>query len=154
MCRLRHSELVNAAHILPDGHPRGFPIVPNGLAMCKLHHAAFDVQILGVRPDLTIELRKDVLRETDGPMLMHRNERRCRSRPSLVFQGTAALPGEPATEVLILARHFRSSDHAFLDNLKKTFGTEQVESWKGGLEGRRKPGKKSGKPIWRGALTA
>lgn len=71
VCRLKHSELLDAAHILPDGHPRGFPIVPNGLAMCKLHHAAFDAQILGVRPDLAIEIREDVLQETDGPMLVH-----------------------------------------------------------------------------------
>src|SRR5207249_358465 len=67
--QLRHEELLDAAHILPDGHPRGEPVVPNGLALCKLHHAAFDRHVLGVRPDLTVELRPDVLREPDGPML-------------------------------------------------------------------------------------
>jgi len=71
VCRLRHEELLDAAHILPDGHPRGAPVVPNGLALCKLHHAAFDRFILGVRPDLTVEIRDDVLREPDGPMLRH-----------------------------------------------------------------------------------
>lgn len=71
VCRLRHEELLDAAHILPDGHPRGAPVVPNGLALCKLHHAAFDRFILGVRPDLTVEIRADVLREPDGPMLRH-----------------------------------------------------------------------------------
>src|SRR5881628_2358670 len=35
ICRLRHEELLDAAHILPDGHPRGEPVVPNGLALCK-----------------------------------------------------------------------------------------------------------------------
>jgi len=69
VCRLRHTELLDAAHILPDGHPMGEPIVPNGLALCKLHHAAFDSHMLGVRPDLTIELRRDILDEADGPML-------------------------------------------------------------------------------------
>lgn len=69
VCRLRHTELLDAAHILPDGHPRGEPIVPNGLALCKLHHAAFDSNILGVRPDLVIEVRSDILEEADGPML-------------------------------------------------------------------------------------
>jgi putative restriction endonuclease len=63
VCRLRHRELLDAAHILPDGHPEGLPVVPNGLAMCKLHHAAFDGHILGVRPDLKIEIRSDVLHE-------------------------------------------------------------------------------------------
>ena len=71
ICRLRHEELLDAAHILPDGHPRGEPVVPNGLSLCKLHHAAFDRHFLGVRPDLTVELRVDVLREPDGPMLKY-----------------------------------------------------------------------------------
>lgn len=43
----------------------------NGLALCKLHHAAFDVNILGIRPDYVVEIRTDVLREKDGPMLTH-----------------------------------------------------------------------------------
>jgi putative restriction endonuclease len=71
VCRLRHEELLDAAHILPDGHPKGEPVVPNGLSLCKLHHAAFDRNILGIRPDLIVEIREDVLRERDGPMLLH-----------------------------------------------------------------------------------
>ncbi|MHB8489159.1 MAG: HNH endonuclease [Candidatus Dormibacteria bacterium] len=71
LCQLRHEELLDAAHIIPDGQPRGDPIIPNGLALCKLHHAAFDSNIIGIRPDLVIEVRKDILRETDGPMLLH-----------------------------------------------------------------------------------
>lgn len=71
VCRLRHMELLDGAHILPDRHPLGEPVVSNGLALCKLHHAAFDADILGVRPDLKIEVRQDVLREADGPMLRH-----------------------------------------------------------------------------------
>jgi putative restriction endonuclease len=39
VCRLRHAELLDAAHILPDGHPKGEPIVPNGLALCPLCRA-------------------------------------------------------------------------------------------------------------------
>jgi putative restriction endonuclease len=71
ICRLKHAELLDAAHILPDGHPRGEPIVPNGLALCRLHHGAFDANILGVRPDLVIEIRADIMEEVDGPMLRH-----------------------------------------------------------------------------------
>ena len=71
MCRLRHVELLDAAHILPDGHPRGYPVVSNGLSLCKIHHAAYDRDILGVRPDLVVEVRRDVLEEADGPMLRH-----------------------------------------------------------------------------------
>jgi putative restriction endonuclease len=45
--------------------------VPNRLALCKLHHAAFHRHILGVRPDLVIEVRAVILREVDGPMLKY-----------------------------------------------------------------------------------
>lgn len=71
ICRLRHRELLEAAHILPDGHPQGEPTITNGVALCKLHHAAFDAYILGIRPDHVIEIRQDILREVDGPMLRH-----------------------------------------------------------------------------------
>jgi putative restriction endonuclease len=72
VCRLRqHPELLDAAHILPDGHPQGAAVVPNGLSLCKLHHAAFDANIIGIRPDRVIEVRRDVLAEIDGPMLIH-----------------------------------------------------------------------------------
>jgi len=39
--------------------------------VCKLHHAAFDANIIGIRPDLAVEVRRDVLVEIDGPMLRH-----------------------------------------------------------------------------------
>lgn len=71
MCRLRHAELLDAAHIIPDGEPDGDPIIPNGLSLCKLHHAAFDRNFLGIRPDYVIEVRQDILEENDGPMLLH-----------------------------------------------------------------------------------
>jgi putative restriction endonuclease len=71
VCRLKHVELLEAAHIVPDGDPRGEPVVPNGLSLCSLHHAAFDRNLFGIRPDLVIEVRRDILDETDGPMLLH-----------------------------------------------------------------------------------
>jgi len=71
VCRLRHAELLDAAHILSDSDPRSLPVVDNGMALCKIHHAAFDSHILGVRPDYVIEIREDVLAERDGPMLRH-----------------------------------------------------------------------------------
>lgn len=71
ICRLRRTELLEAAHILPDRHARGVPSVPNGLALCRLHHAAFDQFLIGIRPDYVIDVRLDVLEEHDGPMLEH-----------------------------------------------------------------------------------
>ncbi len=49
----------------------GQPVVPNGLSLCKIHHAAYDRGIVGVRPDYVVEVRADVLLEVDGPMLKH-----------------------------------------------------------------------------------
>ncbi len=72
VCRLKeHRELLDAAHILPDGHPRGEPVVPNGLSLCKIHHAAYDWNVVGIRPDLVVEVSEKVLAERDGPMLRH-----------------------------------------------------------------------------------
>ena len=71
VCSLRQTDLVDAAHILPDSHPQGDPVVPNGLALCKIHHAAYDHNILGVTPDLVVEIRQDILDTIDGPMLRH-----------------------------------------------------------------------------------
>ncbi|WP_419160942.1 HNH endonuclease [Candidatus Palauibacter sp.] len=71
LCRLRHEELLDAAHIIPDAEPEGEPEVRNGLALCRLHHAAFDRFFLGVRPDYTIRVRPAILAEEDGPTLRH-----------------------------------------------------------------------------------
>ena len=71
LCRLRHQELLDAAHITPDIEVTGEPVVSNGLSLCKLHHAAYDRHFLTVRPDYTIEVRRSILEETDGPMLIH-----------------------------------------------------------------------------------
>jgi len=71
LCRLKHEELLDAAHIVPDSDPEGEPLVKNGVSLCKLHHAAFDRFFLSIRPDFVIEVRKDVLAESDGPMLKH-----------------------------------------------------------------------------------
>ena len=70
-CRLKHVQLLDAAHIIPDGEEMGDPVVINGLSLCKIHHAAFDSNLIGVTPDFRIEVREDILRETDGPMLKH-----------------------------------------------------------------------------------
>jgi len=70
LCRLRHQELLDAAHITPDSDAEGEPVVSNGVALCKLHHAAFDRFFFAIRPDYVIEVRPSVLRESDGPMLV------------------------------------------------------------------------------------
>ncbi|HKM43735.1 MAG TPA: HNH endonuclease, partial [Limnochordia bacterium] len=70
-CSLRHAELLDAAHIIPDRDPQGEPVVSNGLSLCKIHHAAYDRHFIGVTPDYQIVVRRDLLEEIDGPMLRY-----------------------------------------------------------------------------------
>ena len=49
----------------------GDPTVNNGLSLCKIHHAAFDQLLIGIRPDYVVEVHPRVLEESDGPMLRH-----------------------------------------------------------------------------------
>lgn len=91
VCVLKKIPLLDAAHITADAHEEGEPVVTNGLALCKIHHAAFDENILGISPDYQVHINSEVLHEKDGPMLdyglqrMHKRElwlpSRSRDRP-------------------------------------------------------------------------
>jgi len=39
--------------------------------LCKIHHTAYDGNLIGITPDLMVQVRSDVLNEKDGPMLRH-----------------------------------------------------------------------------------
>lgn len=69
ICRLPRAELLEAAHILPDRDVRGRPEVPNGLALCQLHHGVYDQNLLGIRPDHVIQIAPSLLATRDGPVL-------------------------------------------------------------------------------------
>jgi len=71
VCTLRHGRLLDAAHIIGDRETGGDPVVPNGLSLCKIHHAAFDTNLLGVSPEYEVRIDRALLAETDGPMLLH-----------------------------------------------------------------------------------
>ena len=71
LCRLRHKELLDAAHIIADSEDSGEPIIQNGLSLCKIHHAAYDMHIPGITSDYIIKVRSDILNETDGPKLKY-----------------------------------------------------------------------------------
>ena len=71
VCSLKHGDLLDAAHIIADSDISGFAQVSNGLALCKIHHAAYDRNLLGITPDYEVRIDKDLLNEIDGPMLRH-----------------------------------------------------------------------------------
>lgn len=85
VCSLGHTELLDAAHILADSRG-GLPEISNGLALCKIHHAAYDANIMGVDSDHRIHIRKDVLQEVGGPVLEHGFQKRHREMLRVVPQ--------------------------------------------------------------------
>ena len=67
---LPEPRLLDAAHIIDDKHELlGQPVVPNGLPLTKIHHAAFDAHLIGVDPDYRIHVSPQLLEQRDGPML-------------------------------------------------------------------------------------
>jgi putative restriction endonuclease len=48
---LPDDHLLDAAHIMADAHElMGQPVVANGIALSKIHHAAFDNHLIGIDP--------------------------------------------------------------------------------------------------------
>lgn len=62
--------LLDAAHIISDTDPGlGQPVIPNGLLLSKIHHAAFDSHLIGIDPDYRLHVSRRLLDQSDGPML-------------------------------------------------------------------------------------
>jgi putative restriction endonuclease len=67
---LPEQRLLDAAHIIADqNEPLGQPVVPNGIPLSKIHHAAFDAHLVGIDPDFRVHVADRLLRQNDGPML-------------------------------------------------------------------------------------
>lgn len=67
---LREQRLLDAAHIVADSNEKfGHAIVPNGLPLSKIHHAAFDAHLIGIDADYRIHVSRRLLDLKDGPML-------------------------------------------------------------------------------------
>jgi putative restriction endonuclease len=69
VCALKEAVLLQAAHIIEDRDPRGIASVVNGIALCAIHHLAYDRNVMGINPDGVVHISQRVLDETDGPML-------------------------------------------------------------------------------------
>ena len=67
---LPEQRLLDAAHIISDKDEKlGQPVVPNGLPLSKIHHAAFDAHLIGIDPDYKLHVSDRLLEQQDGPML-------------------------------------------------------------------------------------
>lgn len=62
--------LLDAAHIISDKDEQlGQPVVPNGIPLSKIHHAAFDAHLIGIDADYKLHVADRLLVQNDGPML-------------------------------------------------------------------------------------
>ncbi|MCE6967420.1 HNH endonuclease [Cereibacter sphaeroides] len=70
LSRLPEARLLDAAHIIADRDERlGQPVVPNGLPLSKIHHAAFDAHLIGIDPDYRLHVSDQLKAQKDGPVL-------------------------------------------------------------------------------------
>jgi putative restriction endonuclease len=69
VCSLRETQLVEASHIVRDSHPDGIAAVINGIALCAIHHLAYDRNLMGIDADGLVHIGSRLLTEVDGPML-------------------------------------------------------------------------------------
>jgi putative restriction endonuclease len=69
ICALREADLVQAAHIIEDPEDDGIAAVVNGLALCAIHHLAYDRNLMGIDPDGVVHIDRRLMTERDGPML-------------------------------------------------------------------------------------
>jgi putative restriction endonuclease len=67
---LPESLLLDAAHIVADKNELfGQPVVPNGIPLSKIHHAAFDAHLIGIDPNYRLHVSDRLLGQHDGPLL-------------------------------------------------------------------------------------
>lgn len=67
--------LLDAAHIISDGNEElGHAVVPNGIPLTKIHHAAFDAHLIGIDPDFRVHVSTRLLAQSDGPILQAMQE--------------------------------------------------------------------------------
>jgi len=69
VCTLREQALVQAAHIEEDVGETGIAAVINGIALCAIHHLAYDRNLMGINPEGVVHIARRLRDERDGPML-------------------------------------------------------------------------------------
>ena len=70
LSRLPEARLLDAAHIVADGDAAlGQPVVPNGVPLSKIHHAAFDAHLIRIDPDYRLHVSDQLMAQNGGPVL-------------------------------------------------------------------------------------
>lgn len=77
VCRLDVRKVLDAAHIAGDTDEHGVPEIWNGMAMCALHHRAYDSDVMGIDADYRIHIESSVMEpratglKSEGLQLIH-----------------------------------------------------------------------------------
>ena len=69
VCSLKEPQLLEAAHIIRWASSSEVAAVVNGIALCAIHHLAYDRNLLGIDPTGVVHIGQRLLHEVDGPML-------------------------------------------------------------------------------------
>ncbi len=62
-------KLLEAAHIIPDALIGDKQSVSNGIALSRLHHKAYDSNLIGIDPDYRVHVCDELVIEHGGPLL-------------------------------------------------------------------------------------
>ncbi|MEY4642276.1 MAG: hypothetical protein RLZZ227_2270 [Pseudomonadota bacterium] len=69
MTRLPVPELLEAVHIMPDTHDLGIAGIENGICLSRIHHRAFDANLIGVNADYEVQVSDRLMAMRDGIIL-------------------------------------------------------------------------------------
>jgi putative restriction endonuclease len=63
-------DLLDASHIVPDGDEDwGQPVIPNGLPLTKVHHAAYDAKLIGIDADGVVHVSGRLMADCSDQIL-------------------------------------------------------------------------------------
>jgi len=62
-------QLLEAARITPDSLAHSTAEVSNGIAMSRLHHTAYDKNLIGISPDYVVSVSQEIQHTNDGAVL-------------------------------------------------------------------------------------
>ncbi|MEX0731091.1 MAG: HNH endonuclease [Aquisalimonadaceae bacterium] len=69
MSTLPVETLLDAAHIIPDSEAAGVASVNNGIALSRIHHGAYDADLIGIDADGRVHISDALMETMDGPLL-------------------------------------------------------------------------------------
>jgi putative restriction endonuclease len=69
MSKLPVRELLEAAHIIPDWDVDGVAEINNGVCLSRIHHRAYDANLISIDADYKIHISHKLLEIIDGPLL-------------------------------------------------------------------------------------